>query len=298
MTRRATRYPALWTTRLVAAVVCVLAMLDGTAAAELSATQRQAILAEAQQAYDRGVALRRDNPDQARGAFEEAAARYQQLVDDGVVNGSLQYNLANAQLQAGQLGRAIAHYRAAEALMPGAGDVQHNLQYARSLRENQITPEGAGAIVDALLSWHRQTSFAARLAVFVLAYLVFWAALSVQVRRPAARWRWIAAACAVLWIPLGVSAASDVLTARAADVGVIVADDVTVRKGNGEGFEPQFRQTLNEGVEFTLRERRAGWLQIELRDGKTGWIRADQAVLVSDVIDGARSMRDYNPART
>ena len=59
--------------------------------------------------------------------------------------------------------------------------------------------------------------------------------------------------------------------------GVVLTDDVVVRKGNSEGFEPQFLEPLHQGVEFRVLEQRTGWLSIELPDGKTGWIRADAA---------------------
>ena len=62
--------------------------------------------------------------------------------------------------------------------------------------------------------------------------------------------------------------------------GVLVVEEAVVRKGNGEGFEPQFEQPLHEGVEFRVLDARGDWLQIELPDEKTGWIRADQASLI------------------
>jgi len=287
-----------WWRRVIGAAVGALALAAG-AAAELSPAQRETILAEAQQAYVQGVSLRRTDPDSARARFREAASRYQQLVDDGVTNGALQYNLGNAHFQAGNLGRAIAHYRAALAMMPGDADARHNLEYARSLRESQISGRGADAVVRTLLWWHRQTPFGLRAGLFVAAYLLFWMALSMQVRRPGRQWIWTAVGCAVLWVPLGCSTASHLLRPPGSGIGVIVVDDVIVRKGNGEGFEPQFRQPLHQGVEFAVLERRPGWVEIELPDGKSGWIRDDQALLVQDAIHGRGVTGGMNnPART
>jgi uncharacterized protein YgiM (DUF1202 family) len=62
--------------------------------------------------------------------------------------------------------------------------------------------------------------------------------------------------------------------------GVLMTADVVVRKGNGDAYEPQFKEALGEGVEFILREERPGWLKIQLPDGNTGWIRNDQAELL------------------
>jgi SH3-like domain-containing protein len=62
--------------------------------------------------------------------------------------------------------------------------------------------------------------------------------------------------------------------------GVLVANDVVVRKGNGEGYDPKFRQPLHEGVEFKVIERRGGWLRIELADGNQGWVRVREVELL------------------
>ncbi len=53
-----------------------------------------------------------------------------------------------------------------------------------------------------------------------------------------------------------------------------------MRKGNGEGFEPQFEQPLYEGVEFAVIERRNEWIHIRLPDNKAGWIRRRKAELI------------------
>ena len=247
------------------------------AVAELTAEQRQVILGEAQAFYDQGVAGRRADAESARRAFADSAARFQQLVDDGVVNGPLHYNLANAWLQAGEIGRAILHYRKAERLIPGDGRLAHNLEYARSLRRNRIPPSGERALTRALLIWHYNTSLAARFGAFSIAYLFFWLVLLLHLFRPAALWRWSAVVLALFWVACSLSVIVDLAHQRGADEGVVLVDDVVVRKGNGEGFEPQFEQPLHQGVEFEVLDRRADWLQIELPDGKSGWIRAETA---------------------
>ena len=93
-------------------------------------------------------------------------------------------------------------------------------------------------------------------------------------------WRWLGAVTAVLWLACAISVAADELGGRALE-GVVLADDVVVRKGNSEGFEPRFEQPLHEGVEFRVIEQRPDWLSIELPDGKTGWIRAADAGLIA-----------------
>ena len=64
------------------------------------------------------------------------------------------------------------------------------------------------------------------------------------------------------------------------EAGVIVAEEVVVRKGNGESYTPQLPQPLHAGTEFIVLEERGSWLAIQLDNGISGWIRRDSATLL------------------
>ena len=48
--------------------------------------------------------------------------------------------------------------------------------------------------------------------------------------------------------------------------GVITADEVIARQGDGRSYEPSFKEPLHTGTEFDLLERRSGWFHIKLAD--------------------------------
>ena len=129
------------------------------------------------------------------------------------------------------------------------------------------------------MGWHRATPLRGRYVIFLLSYTAFWALLCVSVLTEQRWWRWPAAAAAALWIASGASVATDLFLDHGRE-GVVLVDEVVVRKGNSEGFEPQIEEPLHQGVEFSVVEERAGWLSIELPNGKTGWIRAADAGLI------------------
>src|SRR5512137_1502266 len=52
----------------------------------------------------------------AQNKYSEAAAGYEQLIAAGSVSPALYFNLGNANFKSGQIGRALAAYRQAEAL--------------------------------------------------------------------------------------------------------------------------------------------------------------------------------------
>ena len=252
-------------------------LLAQTASGELTLEQQRQILSEARSAYDAGVAALRTDPEQAAQSFADSTRRFEQLVNDDVINGRLHYNLANAYLQMDKVGQAILHYRVAEKLIPGDANLRHNLRYARSLVQSHIADSGPRALTGALLAWHRGTTVRARMAVFLAAYALCWILLTGNLVAPRPWFRWPALLAAVVWIGCGVSVTADLVGAVQNREGVVLTDNVVIRKGNSEGFEPQFQEPLHQGVEFRVLEQRTGWLSIELADGKTGWIRADEA---------------------
>ncbi len=253
-----------------------LSLIGPAQAAALTRQQQVEVLNQAVRAFDRGTELRRTQPTEAAGAFQESAAQFQLLVDSGVRNGRLYYDLGNAWLQAGRLGKAIAGYRRAERLIPRDERLAANLGYARSLCRTQIAASGQHALVRTLFFWHFNTPLRTRFLIGLIAYLLFWALMIARNYAPQLRWAFALVPVLVVWLALAGSVGAEMLRPPP-PAGVLIADEVTVRKGNGEGYEPQFAEKLHEGVEFTVREGRGDWLRIELADGKTGWIPARDA---------------------
>ncbi len=104
----------------------------GQQTANLNPEQQQAILNEAQQMYHQGREISAQDSAEASDLLAQSAEKYQLLVEDGVANSKLYVNLGNAQLQSGQLGKALANYCRAARLDPGNRQAANNLAYARS----------------------------------------------------------------------------------------------------------------------------------------------------------------------
>ena len=239
-------------------------------------------LADAQGAYDRAAELQRTDPAASRAQFEAAAKGFQALVDRGLVNGPLLYNLGNAQMQLGQTGAAIGSYLRAQRLMPGDGRLQANLAHARTQVKDRFD-RGSGLLLEDVAGWWHLLSQPTRLTLAAVAWIAAWGLACARLLRPSAsivRARWTSTAAWALGLSGAVLLATVVVDVSAPawrPVGVTVSDGVVVRKGNGEGFEPAFTEPLSQGVEFRVLEERPGWIQIRLPDGKSGWIRSLQA---------------------
>lgn len=261
-------------------VVAAILVADAARAQTLPHDQKERLLAEASTAFNRGKELERSDPAGASEAFAEAVSRYEALVDAGVRNGRLFYNLGNAELQRGRLGAAILNYRRAQELIPGDRRLQENLRVARELCRTQIPPRGSSEFVRTLFFLHYHTSLRTRFAAGLACYVLFWLVLILRLYAPRLPVRALAGVLAAAWVGLGISVLVDWQVEGREQAGVVLADEVIVRKGDSETYDPKFQQPLHEGTEFTVLESRGDWLLIELADGKTGWIPADRAGMV------------------
>lgn len=243
-------------------------------------TDHRAAIEQALAEFDEAQGLLATSPDRARELFRSSARQLQSVVDAGIANGRLEYNLGNALLQAGDLGRAILHYRRAERLIPRDAYLADNLAAARSKCLTSIRPAAAGTILRNVFFWHFETSMRERTILLLAAYGAFWLLLGLRLRRRRRGLAWSAAVALLGAIALTLSVFRDCQQDRRRPAGVVLALDVPAYKGPGTGYQRQFEQPLQPGVEFIRLEERGDWWRVQFADGNSGWISAATAELV------------------
>ena len=191
--------------RHVLALLIAGVCLAGRANAQLLLADPQSEFEQALAAFDLAQEMRAGGPDQARQLFRSAAQRLESIAASGVANGRLEYNLGNCHLQAGDLGRAILHYRRAQRLIPGDPLLSDNLKVARSRCLTPIQPTRRSAFLHGVFFLHYDTSVGTRARAAILLYLATWVLLALRnfVRR-----RWVAISatvCGVIGLTLGAS---------------------------------------------------------------------------------------------
>lgn len=260
--------------------LAAISALSVKARADESVTAGGMELAAALREYEDATALQVPDPQAARRLFESCAQRLESLVAAGARNGWIEYNLGNACFQKGALGEAILHYRRAQRYQPRDDDLRQNLAAARRRCLTTIVPSRGGALLRRAFFWHDTTSFGGRMTAAMLANAAMWACVAAFVLKRRRGWLYAAAMAAFVVIGAGGSAGVQAWQEQRQPPGVVLASDVAVFKGPGTGYERQFEQPLQAGVEFTRTQRRGDWWRIELADGQTGWIPARSAELV------------------
>ena len=219
------------------------------------------------------------------GDHGQAAQAFQQLVDQGINNSALFYNLGNAYFRTGDVGRSILNYLRAERLAPRDSDISENLRVARNMIEDDIpTPDDTGSIRDFVGANTWMTVNELALIAIVLWFLTVGLVILFLVT-DRKRWRpwgnyFIVGAGALL----AVSSISLVtrMTSEGFDenMAVIVAESVDIVSGPGAQFPADF--TLHSGTEGRLVESRGNWTKFVFSDGELdGWVPANAIESVS-----------------
>ncbi|MCH2141109.1 MAG: hypothetical protein MK100_08770 [Phycisphaerales bacterium] len=267
------------------AATILLAIIGTCAAGSFSPDDQSAVLNRGMAAFERGTELRTSQPTEARAAFREAAEAWSALIEDGVVNGPLLYNLGNALFLEGDTGHAIAAYLRAQMMMPDDPRVAENLSHARTQVTPQLTSNENATVASQAIHWVASRSPWLIWTTFAIGWAGFWSLLALRktVKLPGL---------------IGLLAATGLLSAASAtaaglhesldsrQLGVITGSEIVVRKGGALSYEPQFAEPLNPGVECEVLDRNASWAHIALPNGQTGWVPESDMVMVADYPSG------------
>lgn len=230
------------------------------------------------------------------GDFPGAIETYSRLVDAGVADKDLAYNIANSYYKVGDFGRAVLFYERALRSAPRDHDVRANLALVRlQLRDKQFVREQNRVV--AALAWLHNNLNAREMVLFAsLCYLLLCFLGIVFVFRDSAwvtrAYRWLSLASpgrlaglsrsqdlfaaivvvALVFATTGLSAYRKVSNEKKREMAVVLDEEAAVFSGPMTDATLQFK--VHQGTVLRVREERRGWTRIELPGGLTGWIPA------------------------
>jgi tetratricopeptide (TPR) repeat protein len=210
--------------------------------------------------------------------YDQAIRLYGLLLESRFDNGHLHYNLGNALLRNGELGRAIASYRRGLRLLPRDEDVRANLAFARKSRKDAIAPPETSVLVSTLFFWHQGLNPTELETAVLILNLLFWSTWMFRLfHRDSEVLRWTF----ILLLVLLIATAGSVVAHRAfpARIAVVVPQEINAHTGPEEGSVVRFK--LHAGTEVEVDDRRGSWLRISLPDGQRGWLEEAWVELVS-----------------
>lgn len=216
------------------------------------------------------------------GRHDEAVQAYEELIERGVIDPRVEFNLGNTEFRRGRIGSAILHFQRARRLAPTDPEIRANLAFARAAAGDS---RESSAALPAPLAWIRRVVDGvgpARLAwtVLVLAWFA-WAVLAWGLAEPG-RFRalhgWILAG---LVAALAVTSTAWYVTHRqlvTMQVAVVLSSQAAVLAGPGENNAQL--ATVPEGLELEVWGKRPDWVNVRLPNSVSGWIAEDAVGLV------------------
>lgn len=266
---------------LTLALTCLMFIVPSAMGGTMSEEEKQDLFSQAKGFFRQANEMASRDSKVAGELYLKVVMRFERIVrDGGIRNGKLYYNIGNTYFRLGDPGKAILNYRRAERYLPNDPNLHQNLEYARSRRQDKIEEKEQTKVLKVLLFWHYDFSPWMRSIIFVFCYVGFWIGISVRLFSRRAMPRSVMTSlCLVAVLFIGSLLYAGVIEEQKKS-GVILADQVIARKGDGISYEPTFKEPLHAGTEFIRIEDRGEWYQIALKDGRRCWIPGRMAELV------------------
>jgi tetratricopeptide (TPR) repeat protein len=207
-----------------------------------------------------------------QGEFTKAVESYQSIIQNGLDNSKVYFNLGNAYFRKGELGNAILNYRRAERLDPRDEDIKANIEYVKLFTLDKIQHENVNlvsSIMKSILDWATLDEWTVLvsgiyfLGMFLGIILVFLDRLL----RPLLI---VIIITIILFILSGSLLYAKIRTEALIDRGVVISEETDVRSGPGDDYTLQF--TAHEGLEFEIKDQKDSWYLIVLPNGVMGWL--------------------------
>lgn len=212
------------------------------------------------------------------GRYDEAAAQYRQLAENGYASPDVLFNLGTAELRAGRRGHAILAFERALRVDPQDEDAAFNL--AEAMKGN----------VDRIVGEREEESLLERIGARVpanpaaFAFVILWVVgfVAVALRLVLSRGRGslltVGVVCLALSVPVGALLGASVWQRERAAYAIVVAASVPVREGPAHDFKPAFE--VHEGLKVRVVRVQDGFLRIRLANGIEGWVSAKDVPII------------------
>lgn len=204
--------------------------------------------------------------------YEDAIGIYSDIINRGIRDPFVYYNLGNCYFKSGDVGRAILCYKRAKKLSPGDADIEFNLNFARTQRIDVLEVTRRPKFVDFIVNFPGR--FPVNMLVifssgfFFLIFILLSLSLfyKKKIFHNINTGVFILLICSLLMLYTNIRR-------RGVEEGVLLDTVQAVRSGPGKDYSLIF--TLHEGAEFRILEEEDGWCRVGLQPGLMGWVKEE-----------------------
>lgn len=211
------------------------------------------------------------------GNYQEAIAKYENILNSGVQSAEVYFNLGNANYKLNNIAPSVYYYEKALLLAPDDKDIKNNLAFAQNMTVDAIedVPEiGLSKFFKSAINIFTYEGWArlsiALMVLFVGLFLLYYFSFRTQKKR----WSFITSIVSLFLMFVSLAFAFQKYSLTKSDKPAIVFSQEAEVKS-----EPNLRSTeafkLHEGTKIKILDTVNNWKKIKLADGKIGWILND-----------------------
>lgn len=211
----------------------------------------------------------------AKGQYKEAAAGYEQMIDEGHQSVKYYYNLGNCYYKLGDIPSALLYYERAHRLSPGDEDINFNIRFANLKTVDKIDEAPEFFLArwwhGFMLSYSVHTLAVSSVVVFLVAsglLILYFFAFSTTLKKTS-----FFASLALFFVGLLIIGIASLQTSYFNNhkQAIIFSNSVTVKSGPVSSSGTLF--VLHEGTEVNVLSTANGWIKIRLANGNEGWMK-------------------------
>lgn len=213
------------------------------------------------------------------GDYETAISLYQSLLEAGVGEGAVHFNLGSAYYESDQTGRALAHFLQAQRYLPRDADLNQFIARIQGERDavqgdEQVPIDRLGGLTQSVMTRGELVA-----AAFVV-WAVWFGLAAWMVWRPGMRGalRSVLVVLGIVLFGVLLLMGSRLYVEAARPQAVIIDGATPAYSGPAERYLQLY--SVPEAAQLRVLERRDGWARFVLPDGRQGWLQADAMLVV------------------
>jgi hypothetical protein len=206
--------------------------------------------------------------------YTNAIEAFNKIVEGGIQNGKLYYNLANAYLKNGDIGPAVLWYERSLKLMPKDPDLRFNLAYANTLVTDK-TESSSSPLLTVMFFWKDLFSVATWQGIALGFNACCWISLAVWYLLKKRVFKTMGY-CFILITCISLGAIFyHAFVVNYRPQAIILPASVSVRSGLASESTELF--VLHAGTRVAVEKQTKGFFRIRFSKDKIGWIKDTSA---------------------
>lgn len=211
--------------------------------------------------------------------YINAILLYQHIINKGIQNGNIYYNLANAYFKNEQIGKAIVNYEKALVFMPRNADLRANLKFTLEQTTDQISAEDScEPVLSLLIFWYYGLNLFELIILTTIVNYLLCACILLGLFYKHEILKVVNFIGIIILVILVISTSVKLFNNYKITKGVVIVPETEIKSGDSTSYSVLFK--LHEGTEFQILQQNDNWFKIALPDERKGWINKDSVELV------------------